>query len=145
MRRFRFSLEVALHVRDRAVEAAEIAVRQVHGELLANQDRQRRLADEVRTEEESVRAAPVNPDDFAALGRYRMAARRQAMRLTREAAAIQGRLAEKQQVLQKAERDRTLLVRLKEKAQSRWDQEFEKEQQQLAEEAYLSRWHTTHG
>jgi hypothetical protein len=45
----------------------------------------------------------------------------------------------------KAERDRTLLVRLKEKAQSRWDQEFEKEQQQLAEEAYLSRWHANRG
>jgi hypothetical protein len=145
MRRFRFSLEVALNVRDRAVEAAENAVRQVHGELLENQNRQRQLADEVRAEEESVRAAPVNPDDFAALGRYRMSARRQALRLSREAAAIQNRLAEKQQVLLKAERDRTLLVRLKEKAQSRWDQEFEKEQQQLAEEAYLSRWHTTHG
>lgn len=145
MRRFRFSLEVALNVRERAVEAAEIAVRQVHGELLENQTRQRRLAEEVRAEEESVQAAPVNPDDFAALGRYRAAARRQALRLAREAAGIQTRLAEKQQVLLKAERDRTLLVRLKEKAQSRWDQEFEKEQQQLAEEAYLSRWHANRG
>ena len=50
------------------------------------------------------------------------------------------RLAERRAAWQTAERDKTLLIRLKEKALSRWRMEYDKEQQQLAEEAYLSRW-----
>ncbi|MFN0101615.1 MAG: hypothetical protein ACKV2U_05925 [Bryobacteraceae bacterium] len=115
-------------------------MRAVQAEWNANQRQQQELADEVRTAEEAVRTGPVDPADFMALDRFRAAAGRRRLRMAQEASGIARRLAERRAELQTAERDRTLLVRLKEKAQIRWQLEYDKEQQQLAEEAYLSRW-----
>jgi flagellar export protein FliJ len=140
MRKFQFSLQAALGMRERSVEAATNALRGVQEEWNVNQRRQQELLDEVRTAELSVRSGPVDPADYLALDRFRAAAQRRRLRMAHEASAIGRRLAECQGALQIAERDRTLLVRLKEKSMSRWQLEYDKEQQQLAEEAYLSRW-----
>ena len=141
MRKFQFSLQAALLMRERAVEAAEIALKKVQEEWNANQRKQQELVDEVREAELQVSRGPVDPADFLALDRFREASWRRRQRLAQEATPIGRRLAEKRGEWQNAERDRTLLVRLKEKALARWRVEYEKEQQQLAEEAYLSRWH----
>jgi flagellar export protein FliJ len=141
MRKFQFPLQAALLLRERAVEAAEIALKNAQEEWNANQRKQQELVDEVRAAEHDVRQGPVDPGDFLALDRFREASWRRRHRLAQEAAQIGRRLAEKRGEWQNAERDRTLLIRLKEKAQARWHMEYEKEQQQLAEEAYLSRWH----
>jgi hypothetical protein len=69
-----------------------------------------------------------------------MGAQRRRMRLAQESVGIGKRLAERRGFWQLAERDRTLLIRLEEKAKARWMVEYDREQQQLAEEAYLSRW-----
>ena len=140
MKKFRFSLETALGMRERGVETAEAALRAVQEEWNANQLKQQELTDEVRHAELAVRSGPVEPADYMALDRSRAAAQRQRLRLGQEATAIGKRLAERRAAWQSAERDRTLLIRLKEKAQARWLVEYDKEQQALAEEAYLSRW-----
>jgi len=140
MKKFQFSLETALGMRERGVEAAEAALRAVQEEWNTNERMQRELTDEVKRAELAVRSGPVEPADYMALDRYRAAAQRQRLRLGQEATAIAKRLAERRAAWQEAERGRTLLVRLKEKAQARWQLEYEKEQQMLAEEAYLSRW-----
>ncbi|HEU0120710.1 MAG TPA: hypothetical protein VFQ91_09310 [Bryobacteraceae bacterium] len=140
MKRFQFSLQAALTIRERTVELAENAVRAVQNEWNHNQEKQRQLIEEVRTAELAVRQKNVDPADLAALDRYRVAAQRRRTRMAEEATLIGRRLAERRAVLQKAELDRTLLVRLREKALVRWQMEYEKEQQLLAEEAYLSRW-----
>lgn len=140
MRRFQFSLQAAMAMRERAVEAAENALRLVQEEWNANQRKQQELVDEVRAAELAVRTAPVDPADYLALDRFRAASQRRRLRLAQEATGIGKRLNERRAAWQDAERDRTLLVRLKEKALSRWQLEYDKEQQQLAEEAYLSRW-----
>ena len=140
MRKFQFSLQAALGMRERSVEAAENALRGVQEEWNANQRQQRELADEVRAAELGVQSGPVDPADYTALDRYRGAAQRRRLRMAQEAAGIAMRLAERRAAWQTAERDKTLLIRLKEKSLSRWRMEYDKEQQQLAEEAYLSRW-----
>ena len=140
MRRFKFTLQAALELRGRAVEAAENALRIVQVELNANQREQQELVDSVREAELAVSAGPVVAEDFVALDKYREAAQRRRWRLAQEAVGIAKRLAERQAALQLAERDRKLLMRLKEKAMSHWQFEFDKEQQQLAEESFLSRW-----
>ncbi len=142
MRKFQFSLQAALGLRERSVEAAENALRGVQEEWNANQRRQHELAGEVREAELAVHSGPVEPADFMALDRYRAASQRRRLRMAREAAEIGKRLTERRTAMQTAERDRTLLVRLKEKALSRWRLEYDKEQQQLAEEAYLSHWNS---
>lgn len=142
MRRFRFSLEAALLLRQRAVETAKAAFLVVQTEYNTNQHRQQELLDEVRSAELAIRHGPVDPADFLALDRFRAASHRRRLRLAQEATHIAARLSEKQKLLQNAERDHTLLLRLKEKAQSRWNFDYEKEQQQLAEEAYISRWNS---
>lgn len=142
MRKFQFSLQTALGLRERSVEAAENALRGVQEEWNTNQRRQQELADEVRAAELAVHSGPVEPADFMALDRYRAASLRRRLRMAQEAAEIGKRLAERRTAMQTAERDRTLLVRLKEKSLSRWRLEYDKEQQQLAEEAYLSRWNS---
>lgn len=140
MRKFQFSLQAALAMRERAVEAAETALRLVQEEWNANQQQQLDLQNEVREEEIASREGPVIAVELAALDRFREAAQRRRQRMAQESVQIARRLAERQAALQNAERDRTLLVRLKEKAVSRWQLEYDKEQQLLAEEAYLSRW-----
>jgi flagellar export protein FliJ len=142
MRKFHFSLQAALLMRERAVEAAEIALKAVQDEWNANQRMQQDLVDEVRKAERQLSLGTVDPADLLALDRFREASWRRRHRLANEATQIARRLAEKRGQWQNAERDRTLLVRLKEKALARWNLEYDKEQQQLAEEAYLSRWHT---
>jgi flagellar export protein FliJ len=142
MRKFQFSLQAALGMRERSVEAAENALREVQEEWNGNQRKQQELTDEVRRAELAVRSGPVDPADYLALDRYRAAAQRQRLRLAQEASEIARRLAERRTAWQEAERDRTLLVRLKEKSLARWQLEYEKEQQRLAEEAFLSRWNS---
>jgi flagellar export protein FliJ len=139
MRKFQFSLQAALGMRERAVEAAENALRGVQEEWNGNQRLQLELANEVRDAELVVESGPVNPADYVALDRYRVAMQRRRLLLAKEASAIAMRLEERRAALQTAERDKTLLVRLKQKALSNWRLEYDKEQQQLAEEAYLSR------
>ncbi|MBL8242017.1 MAG: hypothetical protein JNM66_31620 [Bryobacterales bacterium] len=140
MRRFQFSLQAALVMRERSVEAAEIALRVVQEEWNVNQRMQQDLVDEVKRAELALREGPVNPADFIAVDKFRTVSHRRRLRLAQEATNIAKRLAERRAAWQTAERDKTLLVRLKEKALSRWQLEYDKEQQQLAEEAYLSRW-----
>ena len=142
MRRFQFSLQAALSLRERAVDAAKAAFLLVQTEWNNNQRRQQDLLDEVRSAELAIPRDSVDSSDLLALDRFRTASHRRRLRLAREATAIAARLAEKQKLLQNAERDHTLLLRLKEKAQSRWNFDYEKEQQQLAEEAYISRWNS---
>lgn len=145
MRKFQFSLHAALGMRERSVEAAENALRGVREEWNTNQRKQQELTDEVRRAEFEVRTGPVNPADYLALDRYRATAQRRRLQMTTAASEIARRLAERRAAWQEAEQGRTLLVRLKEKALSRWQLEYDKEQQQLAEEAYLSRWNAQQG
>lgn len=140
MKKFQFSLRAALVMRERAVEAAELALRVVQDEWNANQRRQRELVDEVKVAELAVQSGPVDPADYIALDRFRAGAQRRRMRMAHEAVGIGKRLEERRALWQLAERDRTLLVRLEEKAKARWLVDYDREQQQLAEEAYLSRW-----
>jgi flagellar export protein FliJ len=141
VRKFQFSLRAALVMRERAVEAAELALRVVQEEWNANQQRQQDLVDEVKAAELAVQEGPVvDPADYIALDRFRMGAQRRRMRLAQDSIGIGKRLAERRGLWQLAERDRTLLIRLEEKAKARWMVEYDREQQQLAEEAYLSRW-----
>jgi flagellar export protein FliJ len=140
MRRFQFSLQAALVMRERSVEAAENALRFVQEEWNTNQRKQQDLVDEVKRAELALREGPIDPADFIAVDKFRSVSHRRRLRLAQEATTIAKRLAERRAEWQNAERDRTLLIRLKEKALSRWQIEYDKEQQQLAEEAYLSRW-----
>lgn len=140
MKKFRFPLEMALELRARTVETAEQALRAAQEEWKANQRLQDELADEVRRAEHAAVTGNVDAAEMVALDRYRAASHRRRQRLAHEAAALVRRVAERQAAWQTAERDRTLLIRLKEKSLARWQLESEKEQQQLAEEAYLSRW-----
>lgn len=141
MRKFQFTLRAALEMRERAVEAAEMALRVVQEEWNRNQQMQQDLVDEVKAAELAVRSSPVDPADYIALDKFRAGSQRRRLRLAQEATGIAKRLADKRADWQRAERDKTLLVRLEEKAKARWLVEYDKEQQQLAEEAYLSRWH----
>lgn len=142
MKKFQFPLEAALRLRERAVEAAELALRATQGEWNAKQREREALVGEVREAALAVRGdgVAVDPEDFVALDKFRVAADKRLARLAHEATAIGKRLAERQAALQLAERDQKLVERLKEKARDRWEEEFDKEQQQMAEEAYLSRW-----
>ncbi|MBI2687123.1 MAG: hypothetical protein HYX27_12470 [Acidobacteria bacterium] len=140
MKKFRFSMQTALELRERGVEAAEWALRAVQEEWNVNQLQQQALVEEVRAAEAAAAEGEIIPADLLALDRFRAAAHRRRARMAQEASAISRRLAERRAAWQAAERDRTLLVRLKEKSLARWQVEHEKEQQQLAEEAYLSRW-----
>lgn len=140
MRKYQFSLQAALNLRERAVEQAELALRKAKEDWNANLRAQQALAEDVAAAERSVRKGPLDPADLGALGRFREASARRRLRLAQEATALANRLRERQSGWQAAERDRTLLVRLREKSLARWRQQYEREQQQLSEEAYITRW-----
>lgn len=140
MRKFQFSLQAALGMRERAVEAAERAMQIVQEQWNGNQQRQRDLIDEVHEAEASVESGPIDSEDFVALDRFRSGAMRRRMRLAQEALNIASALELRRAEWQKAERDRTLLTRMREKAKAKWVVEYDREQQQLAEEVYVSRW-----
>jgi flagellar export protein FliJ len=142
MKRFRFPLEAALALRQRAVEEQEVLFRAVRAEWDAQQRKIDELDAEIRSETDAASNPEVSAADLAALDLYRGAALRRKDRYAREAQELAQRLDFRRSELHRCERDRELLVRLKDKALARWNKEYEKEQDALAEEAYLSRWAT---
>lgn len=140
MRKFRFSLETALAMRERAVTSAEEALRSAQARWADHQRRRQELESELAEAQSAVQRVHVDAAELVALDRFRSAVQRRRRLLDQEGTALLNQLAARKVDWQKAERDRTLLLRLKEKALSLWQSEYEKEQQQMAEEAFLSRW-----
>src|SRR5258708_6259886 len=142
MRRFTFSLESALRLRERKFETEEIRLRAINAEWEALLVRQQQLAQEVNVAENRIR----NPDsnlqsaEFQQLDHFRIDSSRQRLKLAQNASEISRRLAAQQMQLNIANRDRELLIKLKESSKARWQADYDKEQQALAEEVFISRW-----
>ncbi|MBM3784785.1 MAG: hypothetical protein FJW30_10520 [Acidobacteria bacterium] len=140
MKKFRFSLEAALHLRELRLESEEAKLSAIHAELDAVRHAEQTLRDELEESSRAVLAA--EPDAFL-LGeqdRFRQAAGRRFAAFANQAALIGQRIAEQKQKVVIARRDRELLVKLKEAARNEWLRKADRELQAVADEAYLSRW-----
>lgn len=141
MKKFTFSLETARALREQRLEAELAEMGNLQRELEGVHKRQKDLEEEVSDAVRLFReAATHDAGQLAEMDRFRHATGKRRLRLAAEARAMAMRMADQQKVLTECRRDLELLNRLKEKAKARWQTEYDREEQNLADEIFLSRW-----
>lgn len=140
MKKFRFSLDAALQLRRRRVEAEEEKFRQIVTALEAVAAAARQLASEVRSAEGDIGVSLTTAVELQSLDRFRAASARRLREFEARSDAIRRDLARQQQHLVNARRDEELVLKLKAKARAQWQAAADKELQDIADEAYLSQW-----
>lgn len=143
MKKFRFSLDAALQLRRRRVEAEEEQFRRIVTALEAVSAAARQLTNELRSAENDVGVSLTTAVELQALDRFRAVAARRLREYEAQSEAIRRDLARQQQRLFDARRDEELLLKLKAKARAQWQLAADKELQDIADEAYLSQWART--
>jgi flagellar export protein FliJ len=138
---FRFRLQKVLDWRRTQLEIEETHYRQQCA-ALAEIDRARAelAAEGIHTEAEVRRWNPVTERDLAALGEFRVHVRARDAELAAHRADCVKQLEAQQAAMLEARRRFRLLERLKERGLQAWTAELDRELEQLASEAFLSRW-----
>jgi flagellar export protein FliJ len=140
MKKFRFSLDAALQLRRRRVEAEEEQFRQIGTALEAVAAAARQLTSELREAEDGAGVSLTTAVELQSLDSFRAAAARKLRDFEFQRESIRRDLARQQQRLVTARRDEELLLKLKAKARAQWQAAADKELQDIADEAYLSQW-----
>ena len=142
MRRFHFRLESVLDWRRLHLELEETRLQRLFEELRRIDLAEDRLNTEKTAAERAVLYAPsVEAAELEALETHRAHVAREKERLGRERADCQRRIAAQRERLLKAERDVRLLEKLREKRVAEWQLAASREQEALAAELFLARWH----
>lgn len=142
MRRFHFRLETVLEWRRLHLELEETKLQRLFEELRAIDLAEDRLnADKVAAERAVLYAPSVEASDLEALETHRFHVAREKQRLGKERSDCRRRIAVQRERLLKAERDVRLLEKLREKQVTEWQLAASREQEALAGELFLARWH----
>lgn len=140
MRRFEFSLEAALRWRQSKLEVEELKLRRLSVELADLEQRGRDLEHGQALERGHVQTSGVSIAERAGLGDYLRWAYLERERLRAAADDCRTHIDRQRSSLVEARRSHELLVKLKSRRQREWDQDYAREVENLASEAFLSRW-----
>lgn len=142
MRRFRFRLETVLGWRRLHLELEETKLQRLFEELRRVDLAEDRLDTEKSEADRAVLNSPsIEARDLAALDAHRRHVAREKERLRKERADCQRRIAAQRDRVLNAERDVRLLKKLKERRLAEWQTAADREQEALASESFLARWH----
>jgi hypothetical protein len=142
MRRFKFRLETVLGWRRLHLELEETKLQRLFEELRQLDLAEDRLdAEKAEADRAVLYSASVEAQDLAALDRHRLHVAREKERLRKERADCRRRITAQQQQVVKAERDVRLLEKLRERRLAEWQTAADREQEALASELFLARWH----
>lgn len=142
MLRFRFRLETVLGWRRLHLELEETKLQSLFEELRQVDLAEDRLdAEKADADRAVLYSVSVEAHELAALDRYRLHVAREKARLRKERAGCRGRITVQQQQVIKAERDVRLLEKLRERRLAEWQTGANREQEALASELFLARWH----
>ncbi len=140
MKAFRFPLERVLAWRRTQVDLEEARMRQ-HASAVAELDRLRaQLDSEALAAETDLRGrSTLAGEDLAALGSFRAYVRTQGERIAKHRADRERQLAAQQKILVEARRKCRLLERLRERRFQEWQEQSDREVENLAAESHLAR------
>lgn len=142
MLRFKFRLETVLGWRRLHLELEETKLQRLFEELRQVDLAEDRLdAEKADADRAVLYSASVKAQDLAALDRHRLHVAREKERLRKERADCRRRITAQQQQVVKAERDVRLLEKLRERRLADWQTAADREQEALASELFLARWH----
>ena len=142
MKRYAFSLAGVLRLRVQQAEAAEAQLAFLYAELQTIQARQKEFIDQLQKDE----AELFNPNRVLAgeslvqMDTYRRWATVERRRQAQVAAQCIARLQEQNARVIEAKRNQQLLEKLRDRTRQRWELDSAREEQALAEEAFMSQW-----
>ncbi|MGQ9633804.1 MAG: hypothetical protein ACUVXB_06110 [Bryobacteraceae bacterium] len=141
MRKFQFRLERVLGWRKTQLELEEYRLRQLSAELEAIERHKARLAtDRTLTERRLLALPQIDGQELAAHSAYLAALQRQEKQMEVRRQQQQRLIEAQHQRVTEARRQCRLLERLKARAWSAWQAEYDREIETLATEAHLARW-----
>jgi hypothetical protein len=142
MRSFQFRLETVLGWRRLHLDLEETRLQRLFEELRQVDLAEDRLdAEKAEADRAVLYSASVEAQELAALDRHRLHVARVKERLRQERADCQRRIAAQREQVLKAERDVRLLEKLRERRLVEWQTAADREQEALASELFLARWH----
>lgn len=142
MKRYQFTLDGVLRLRIQQTESAEAELAALYRELESLRAQQEALRNELECSQAEVlhSGGPLTGDDLVRLEGYRRWATSQQRRQARSTADCISRIQEQNRRVIEAKRNQQLLEKLRDRGRQRWELEAAREEQALAEEAYLSQW-----
>jgi len=142
MKRYAFSLAGVLRLRVQQAEAAEAQLAFLFAELQTIQTRQQEFADQLQKDE----AELLNPnraiagESLVQMDAYRRWANIERRREAQVAAQCIARIQQQNACVIEAKRNKQLLEKLRDRTRQRWELDSAREEQALAEEAFMSQW-----
>jgi len=142
MKRYAFSLAGVLRLRVQQAEAAEAKLAFLYAELQTIQTRQQEFAGQLQKDE----AELLNPnraiagESLVQMDAYRRWATIERRREAQLAAQCIARIQEQNALVIEAKRNQQLLEKLRDRTRQRWELDSAREEQALAEEAFMSQW-----
>ncbi|MCA2971199.1 MAG: hypothetical protein INH43_21995 [Acidobacteriaceae bacterium] len=142
MKRYQFTLDGVLRLRIQQTEAAEAALAGLYRELDGLQAQQEALRNDLERSQADVlqSGGPLTGEDLLRLESYRRWVTTQQRRHAQSTADCISRIQEQNRRVLEAKRNQQLLEKLRDRSRQRWQDEAAREEQALAEEAYLSQW-----
>lgn len=141
MKRFEFSLEHAMQWRRLRAGMERAKLEALYAELRLIDSQRKLLEEEEAAAHDQVKAQEtVRAQQLFALDSFTRHMGNRKQRLESRRVDIFGQIAQQQVRLTGAQRDFELLEKLKLRKKAGWQTEFDREQEDLASEAYLAKW-----
>jgi flagellar export protein FliJ len=142
VKRCQFTLAGVLRLRVQQTEAAEVQLSLMHQELQQIQERQQALLNDLRRDQADLFRPdrPLSGEDLVQMDEYRRWVTLERRRQDQEAAECIARIQEQNRKVLEAKRNQQLLEKLRDRGRQRWEVESAREEQALAEEAFMSQW-----
>jgi flagellar biosynthesis chaperone FliJ len=141
MKKFTFSLERVLHLRQAQARIEEMKLERLYGERMAIDAQEQSLRDQRGRAESEIRArGEAAAGELAALDAFQQHVQAQVQRSRQARASCERRIQEQLHVVTGKRRDMKLLEKLKLTRQLAWKSELDREITQQAEETHLARW-----
>jgi len=142
LKRYQFSLAGVLRLRIQQTEAAEAQLALMHQELEQIRDRQQGLINDLRRDQADLFRPDrlLSGEALVQMDEYRRWVTLERRRQDQAAAECIARLQEQNTRVLEAKRNQQLLEKLRDRARQRWEIESAREEQALAEEAFMSQW-----
>jgi flagellar biosynthesis chaperone FliJ len=141
MKKFVFSLERVLHLRQAQARIEEMKLERLYGEQTAIATRERYLRDQRRQAESEIYIrGEATAGELAALDAFRQHVQAEVQRSQQARAACQRRVHAQLEIVTGKRREVKLIEKLKLQRRTAWKSEFEREITQQAEESHLARW-----
>jgi flagellar export protein FliJ len=145
MKTFRFPLDQALHIRRAQLEIEQAKLqRLLHQRQQLEQQGAAILMEAANTRRAIATQVLLNANEIATLPDYQRGAKHRLLKLDRMKQDLLKRTQDQSRATLEAERKVKLLEKLREKRFKEWNSEMQKEQENFAADAYLSRWTVSH-